>query len=677
MRPSTSRTRPHRARAPHSPRPGEIAINRADKRLIFKNVDGTLGYGSILNARPSGRKAVELGDGSDLSVKPSSATVFGTLADLFSRVAYPELWGAAGDGNADDSSALLAAGNSFSGRCGVVQLAPSKRYRVGTSFRLPKCTTLRGVNTMPDDPAGHQTSLFDSVGGLALDNDATITLNSSAGIENTLIVQSGLTLPAPDSAAFAGTAIACAAGTILDATTRSNGPFIRNVTVIGFNRALTCQNADRPRVEQFEFDSINGIYSNGSFDTSIFNRTRGWPYASVGFTGWAATGASGTGTTATVTLTPASKMRVGTQLTVAGMGPYNGSFIVTASSTGSVSFASTATGSAAGGTVTNTDHTLSRSGTAFDFDGQQDDTHITNALAFGYNISYNFRAAGNVLGDMLWSDQVTRPPFGSVGFRFGNTIGRTSFGQIYANGSTYGVQNANTGGLYGGVDIAQLFVQTLAPGAECINYAAGTTGYINIGNINGAGCTTWLADIAAAPNAYLRIGGGTAFNMQGGSTAAPVIAVPVTGALRSNIVINDRNLRTDLSAGASLFGNGQLGDFTIASAATIRPPASGVDVVALSGTTTVTTIQGTFGGRELVFNCTAVCGFAKGGNIALNGGAAFIGSAGAQIKFRLDANNSPVVWREQWRSKPVTRIFATLALLCALASTSAGRWRPR
>lgn len=70
---------------------GEIAINRADKRLIFKNVDGSLGYGSLLNALPSGRKAVEQGDAGDLAVTANGAT----------RSIYSWLYGLAYDGTAD------------------------------------------------------------------------------------------------------------------------------------------------------------------------------------------------------------------------------------------------------------------------------------------------------------------------------------------------------------------------------------------------------------------------------------------------------------------------------------------------------------------------------------------------------------------------------------------------
>lgn len=56
---------------------------------------------------------------------------------------------------------------------------------------------------------------------------------------------------------------------------------------------------------------------------------------------------SGTGSTATITFTPAITIPVGSTVTISGVTPsgYNGTFIVTASSSGSISFASATTGS--------------------------------------------------------------------------------------------------------------------------------------------------------------------------------------------------------------------------------------------------------------------------------------------------------------------------------------------
>ncbi|SEP21268.1 hypothetical protein SAMN04487843_108198 [Methylobacterium sp. ap11] len=50
-----------------------LAINRADGRLFWRKLDGTLGTSTLMNATSSGRRAVEQGRGDDLEVAPSSA----------------------------------------------------------------------------------------------------------------------------------------------------------------------------------------------------------------------------------------------------------------------------------------------------------------------------------------------------------------------------------------------------------------------------------------------------------------------------------------------------------------------------------------------------------------------------------------------------------------------------
>ena len=69
------------------------------------------------------------------------------------------------------------------------------------------------------------------------------------------------------------------------------------------------------------------------------------------------TGASGTGTVATLTFSGSYVFPVGSTITVAGMTPsgYNGSYLVTASAAGTVSYASTTTGAlSVAGTISNT-----------------------------------------------------------------------------------------------------------------------------------------------------------------------------------------------------------------------------------------------------------------------------------------------------------------------------------
>lgn len=61
---------------------GEIAINRADRTLFFKNVDGTIGRGSLMDATAAGRRAVEQGRSDDQTVVPNASAAPNSLAKL-------------------------------------------------------------------------------------------------------------------------------------------------------------------------------------------------------------------------------------------------------------------------------------------------------------------------------------------------------------------------------------------------------------------------------------------------------------------------------------------------------------------------------------------------------------------------------------------------------------------
>lgn len=74
--------------------PGEIAINRADRTLFFKNVDGSIGRGSLLNALPAARTCIEAGDCSALSVKAAGAPFARTNAARAADVVHAKDFGA-------------------------------------------------------------------------------------------------------------------------------------------------------------------------------------------------------------------------------------------------------------------------------------------------------------------------------------------------------------------------------------------------------------------------------------------------------------------------------------------------------------------------------------------------------------------------------------------------------
>jgi hypothetical protein len=100
-----------------------------------------------------------------------------------------------------------------------------------------------------------------------------------------------------------------------------------------------------------------GLTSPGANGNVLTSDGTNWTSAAVGapvgsllpapYAVYTTTATSGTGTTATITFTPATTIPVGSIVRVSGVTPsgYNGTYTVTASSSGSVSFASSTTGS--------------------------------------------------------------------------------------------------------------------------------------------------------------------------------------------------------------------------------------------------------------------------------------------------------------------------------------------
>jgi hypothetical protein len=101
----------------------------------------------------------------------------------------------------------------------------------------------------------------------------------------------------------------------------------------------------------------------------------------------AVTGASGTGTTATLTFTTqnTAPYAVGQTVTVAGMTPsgYNGTYVITAATTSSISYANATTGFTTGGTI-GAANTVTAAGMGFRIRGFANSTPLTTANRFNF-----------------------------------------------------------------------------------------------------------------------------------------------------------------------------------------------------------------------------------------------------------------------------------------------------
>ncbi|MCL5270092.1 MAG: glycoside hydrolase family 55 protein, partial [bacterium] len=96
------------------------------------------------------------------------------------------VFGAAGDGQADDTAAIQAALDAARSRGGTVYL-PAGVYRVAGSLRVPTGVELRGIWDVPHHTAGEGTVLF-AVGGKGRpEGDPLVQLESRAGLRGVTI----------------------------------------------------------------------------------------------------------------------------------------------------------------------------------------------------------------------------------------------------------------------------------------------------------------------------------------------------------------------------------------------------------------------------------------------------------------------------------------------------------
>jgi hypothetical protein len=119
---------------------------------------------------------------------------------------------------------------------------------------------------------------------------------------------------------------------------------------VGNSNAIWAYNLTNPSNARSEWTISGEMHNTSNVATAGQVAVTGTVFKEISTVTSATTGASGTGATATVTFTPAANtvatIPVGHTVQIAGMTPsgYNGNFVVTASSSGSVSFASATTG---------------------------------------------------------------------------------------------------------------------------------------------------------------------------------------------------------------------------------------------------------------------------------------------------------------------------------------------
>lgn len=173
-------------------------------------------------------------------------------------------------GSADSTACVQAAANSLLGG-GRVKI--TGKLLVSNNLTVPVGVTLEGDCVMPGTIGNNSSTPYGTLtcGVLMVSPTATISMLSGSGLKSLLVYRSGMTFPAANSSAFAGTAI----------TANGDDVSVDSVMVMGFNKGFYSYNWQRTRIEYFYGDNINGIEVGSSYDIAYISHSHMWPFATI------------------------------------------------------------------------------------------------------------------------------------------------------------------------------------------------------------------------------------------------------------------------------------------------------------------------------------------------------------------------------------------------------------
>jgi hypothetical protein len=180
-------------------------------------------------------------------------------------------FGAIGNGITDDSVAFQNAINSLGTAGGTVLIPEGYFYLLSNSILVNSNITLKGPMSIVGSPNNNASYPYNLVTSIRLASTATITLNGGSGIDGCLIYRNGMSFPAANSSAFAGTAI----------TSTKDDVFVINSMILGFSQAIYFNGSQRYIVDTVKIDCNAGVWSNAALDISYVNTVHCWPFTTV------------------------------------------------------------------------------------------------------------------------------------------------------------------------------------------------------------------------------------------------------------------------------------------------------------------------------------------------------------------------------------------------------------
>jgi uncharacterized cupin superfamily protein len=141
-----------------------------------------------------------------------------------------------GTGATDSVDAVVANFTAMGAAGGTQYISNSDVVLFDKNITIPPNCHLAGPHKVTGTPGSNADAPYGDLGGvIRLNSSASITLSSGASISGLYIIRKGMTFPAADSSAYAGTAVAA----------NGDDTAMRNCLVIGFKKCYTLTNHGR------------------------------------------------------------------------------------------------------------------------------------------------------------------------------------------------------------------------------------------------------------------------------------------------------------------------------------------------------------------------------------------------------------------------------------------------
>jgi len=179
---------------------------------------------------------------------------------------------------ADQFTSLAAAiDNAQSDNVSVVRLNNRHRHEVEGDFTIPPFMKISGAFS-PVEPVQSLAHRYDLLGtGIILETGKSIFGSNGSMLEGVIVNPDGLVKATSEADALAK--VAAWSGTAIKAA--GEDFTVRDVLVLGFNKAFECNGFARPTLDRLLFDCANGIDLSAVYDIARVNRCHGWPFYTV------------------------------------------------------------------------------------------------------------------------------------------------------------------------------------------------------------------------------------------------------------------------------------------------------------------------------------------------------------------------------------------------------------